>query len=210
MWTRFNELALNIETEPAKVRAATPDGTRHWWQGQLSSKAAHDDNYTYACPDYWYVRKIVKLVRPGPSDVVYDVGCGMGRIVCDVARSHVKKCVGVELFEPLCEIARKNAGRLRGRKSPIEIICNDAAKADLSDGTVYFMFNPFGPDTMRDVIENIHRSLSPNPRAITICYYNALYDAVLADGDWLERYHQFHTAGGLKVSFWKNRHFGRA
>ena len=30
---------------------------------------------------------------------------------------------------------------MRGRKAPIEIVCEDAVHADLSDGTVYCMFN---------------------------------------------------------------------
>jgi H2-forming N5,N10-methylenetetrahydromethanopterin dehydrogenase-like enzyme len=129
----------------------------------------------------------------------------MGRIVCDVARKRVRKCVGVELYEPLCEIAQRNSTRLRGKKSPIEIVCDDAARADLSQGTIYFMFNPFGAETMRDVIANIHESLSENPRAITICYYNAMYEPILAHGGWLEMYYNFTTAGGLRVSFWRNR-----
>ena len=206
MWTKCNEFVLNIQTEPPRDSTAiSSDPTKRWWRGEFSAKAAHDDNYNYACPDYWYVRKIVKVASPSPTDVVYDVGSGMGRILCVFARQRVRKCVGVELFEPLCEIARKNADRLRGRKSPIEIICDDAARVDMSDGTIYLMFNPFGPETMRDVIENVQRSLSTNPRAITIVYYNALYESVLEVGSWLERYYDFHTAGGLRVSFWKNR-----
>lgn len=205
LWTKCNESVLNIETEPQGSPATASSPTRRWWQGEFSEKAVHDDNYGYACPDYWYVRKIVKIASPGPTDVVYDLGSGMGRILCVVARQRVRKCVGVELLEPLCEMARKNAGRLRGKKSPIEIICGDAARADLSDGTVYFMFNPFGPETMRDVIGNIQRSLSRNPRAIIIVYYNALYELALETGGWLERYHHFDTAGGLRVSFWRNR-----
>lgn len=210
MWIKCNEFVLNIETEPPRGPAPSSDSTRHWWEGDFSAKAAHNDNYNYACPDYWYVRKIVRLASPRPADVVYDLGSGMGRIVCDFARKRVRKCVGVELFGPLCEIARKNADRLRGRKSRIEIICDDAAKADLSDGTIYFMFNPFGPATMRDVIGNIQRSLSRNPRPITICYYNAMHEPVLEDGGWLEMYYHFHTAGGLRVSFWRNRHVEEA
>jgi hypothetical protein len=74
------------------------------------------------------------------------------------------KCIGVELLAPFCEIARRNAAGLRGRKAPIQIVCGDAATAELSEGTIYFMFNPFGADTLRDTLENIRGSLSQEPR----------------------------------------------
>jgi hypothetical protein len=45
--------------------------------------------------------------------------------------------------------------KLRGRKAPIEIVCGDASTADLGEGMIYFMFNPFGADTMGDTLENI-------------------------------------------------------
>ena len=206
LWTECNELILNIETQEShRVLGVASNSSRPWWRAEFSEKAVHDDGTSYGSPDYWYVRKIVRIAKPGPADVVYDLGSGKGRILCVLARKRVRKCVGVELFEPLCEMARKNAARLRGRKSPIEVICDDAAKADLSEGTIYFMFNPFGPATMRDVIGNIHTSLLYNPRTITVVYYNALYEPVLEAGGWLERYYHFDTAGGLRVSFWRNR-----
>jgi precorrin-6B methylase 2 len=87
--------------------------------------------------------------------VFYDIGSGMGRIVCAAARKRLRKCTGVEMSEPLCQIARCNAMKLRGRKAPIEIVCGDAPTADLGEGTIYFMFDPFGADTIRDTLENI-------------------------------------------------------
>lgn len=211
LWTNWNEVVLNIATESLRgVPISPPNPARPWWRTEFSEKAAHDDGCRYASPDYWYVRKVANILRPGPQDVFYDLGSGMGRILCVIARRHLRKCVGVELFEPLCEVARRNADRLRGRKSPIEIICEDAAKANLSDGTIYFMFNPFGPDTIRDVIENIRRSLSNNPRTVTIVYYNARHEPALEAGNWLEQFYQFATAGGLRVSFWRNRRLEEA
>ncbi len=82
-----------------------------------------------------------------PQDVFGDLGCGMGRIVCVAARKTVRKSIGVELLEPLCEIAHRNATLLRGRKASIQIVCGDATTVDLSEGTIYFMFNPFGART---------------------------------------------------------------
>jgi predicted RNA methylase len=138
------------------------------------------------------------------NEVFYDLGSGKGRILCVMARRPFKKVVGVELLESLCEVAKRNAIHMRGRKAPIEIYCEDAARADLSDGTVYCMFNPFGITTLREVIEHIKSSLSTNPRGITIVYYNAVHEDILRSCEWLQMSYVFHTATGRRVSFWRN------
>lgn len=136
----------------------------------------------------------------------YDIGCGMGRVLCLVAREPVQKCVGIELLEPLCEIARKNALRLRGRKAPISVVCEDVTTADLSDGTIYFMFNPFGPETLRETFERIHRSIGENPRIVKIIYYHSKHKAAVEGLPWLTKLHDFDSFGGHPVTIWEGRH----
>jgi predicted RNA methylase len=176
------------------------------WRSRASDNARHGDNWRYATIGYQHVREILRVVSPGPEDVFYDIGCGMGRILCVAAQQPVRKCVGVELQEPLCQIARRNAASLRGRKAPIEIVCRDATTADLSDGTIYFMFNPFGPETLRDTLANIRGSLSQNPRDIKVVYYHAKYQSVIDDMEWLVKVHEFEQFGGHPVTIWENRH----
>lgn len=62
-----------------------------------------------------------------------------------------------------------------GRKSPIEVRWEDAATTDISDRTIYYMFNPFGPHTMNQVVTNIEKSLRMNPRKVTIIYVNPVH-----------------------------------
>lgn len=205
VWTKCNEWLLGIRTEPVSSHKQVHSSGTPWWRGDHSKNAKHDDNFHYATIDYWNVRKIVRALKPGPDDVFYDIGSGMGRILCVMARHPLRKCVGVELSEPLCQIARRNAPKLRGRKAPIEIVCADAATADLADGTIYFMFNPFGPETLRDTLENIRNSLSKKPRPIRVVYYNSVHESVLETVGWLEKVRQFDSFGGLRITFWKSR-----
>lgn len=206
LWTSCNELALNIETTPSSAPSTgNSNRDRAWWRAEFSSQAKHDDGTTYASPDYLYLYKIARILNPSPEDVFYDLGSGKGRMLCVMARKRLRKCVGIELFEPLCQMARRNALRLRGRKSPIEILCEDAAKANLSDGTIYFMFNPFGIDTMRDVLDHIEKSLSENPRHVSIVYHNAFHETALTERSWLEKCRSFKSLQGAAVSIWRNR-----
>lgn len=210
-WTQLNELALNIRTEPRQSSRGThPDVARPWWRGEFSPAAKHDDNNGYAVPDYWYIRKIVKILGLTRADTFYDIGAGMGRVLCLAARRPVRKCVGIELSETLCRVARMNAQRLRGRKSSVEVVCGDAATADLSGGTIYFLFNPFGPDTMRDFLSNLSLSLEREPRSVTIIYYNCVHRDLLDSCSWLEPLNEFGTLCGLRVALWRGRYADRS
>lgn len=203
-WTKLNELVLNIETVPESLLADMVADAKSRWRVKPTEKAKYHDGVSCASPDYLYLWKTAKLLRPGPNDTVYDLGCGMGRFLCVISRWPIKRCVGVELFEPLCEIAKINALRVRGRKARIDIVCEDCAKADLSEGTIYYMYNPFGLETMHDVIENIHHSVLREPRRVTIAYHNAMHDEVLRACDWLQLTKSFRTAGGTRVGFWRH------
>ena len=172
---------------------------------EVSKNARYSDNFEYGTIGYSNIEKVLRVMKPGPQDVFCDLGCGMGRILCVAARKPVQKCIGVELLAPLCEIARRNAASLRGRRAPIQIVCGDATTVDLSEGTIYFMFNPFGAETLRDTLDNIRGSLAQKPRAIRIAYYNSQYASVLEALGWPVKVREFETFGGHRVTFWENR-----
>jgi len=202
-WTKWNEYMLGIQTEPEIAADSEPSGG-----GEISKNARYRDNFQYGTIGYSNIRKVLRVVKPGPQDVFCDIGCGMGRILCVAARKPVRKCIGIELIAPLCEIARRNAASLRGRRAPIQIVCGDATTVDLSEGTIYFMFNPFGAETLRDTLENIRGSLSQKPRALRIAYYNSQYASVFEALGWLVKVREFDTFGGHRVTFWENRTSG--
>jgi predicted RNA methylase len=201
IWAKCNDLALRIQTIPLPDSAAASANARL----DRGFQAKHNDSTPYEVPDYTYLRKVGRMLNPGPDDVVYDLGCGMGRFLCVMARYKVRRCVGVELQPQLCDIARRNARLLRGRQAPMEIVCADAASADVSEGTIYYMYNPFGADTLRDVLGNLHRSLSANPRKVSIVYYNAIHERLLSLERWLEKYGEFKTYSRMSVTFWRSR-----
>jgi len=202
IWTKSDEFVLGIRTGPESPIFYEQEP---WRAAVFSKNARHSDNWRYSTISYWYLRKILRVVKPGSEDVFYDIGCGMGRVLCVAAQKPVRKCVGVELLEPLCQVARRNATRLRGRKAPIQIIHGDATTADLSEGTIYFMFNPFGPETLRDTLDNIRCSLAQKPRTVKVVYYNSKHQSVLEGLEWLVKLHEFDRFGGHPVTIWENR-----
>jgi SAM-dependent methyltransferase len=121
-----------------------------------------------------------------PNDVFVDLGCGRGDLVWHVATGRkIKKVIGIELFHKYAVVAKKNRTGRR-QLSPVEIVEGNVADVDLCEGTVYYMFNPFGEKTLRRVLENIKKSYLSKPRGIRILYYNPAFAHVLDRTDWLQ------------------------
>ena len=118
IWTMLNDLFLNIHTiSKSPLPPETWQGSE-LWKGPETGKVKHDDNKGYASFDYYWIRKCRNILNPGSTDIFYDLGSGMGRVVCIFAQKKLQKCVGIEFVEDLCNISRSNAERLTGRKSP--------------------------------------------------------------------------------------------
>ena len=115
-----------------------------WWEHRLGISTrgvvpvAHYDSTHYATMSYSTIWSILDHLSLGPSDVFVDIGSGRGRVLCCAAQYPVERVVGVDLSEPLCEAARENARRLRGRRAPISVQASMADDFAYSAATVLF------------------------------------------------------------------------
>ena len=185
---------LNIDTVSPVVMKSNP-------------KTKFNDSIRYSGYSYLKLYRCLKHLKPSIYDTVFDIGCGMGRILCVFARKPVRKCVGIEISSELARRAKDNAKRLSGRKAPIKILVVDAAEADYSKGTIYCLFNPFGTKTLRATIECIHQSVIEHPRRIKVAYFNAAFENVLDSCDWLRCYRRqkcIFTKRWGTLSLWTN------
>jgi len=86
------------------------------------------------------VRAMLRLAEVGPSDVVYDLGCGDGRILISAVKDFgAKRAVGYELSERIYKRAVENVKR-EGLEDRIEIKNEDLFNADLSEASVITLF----------------------------------------------------------------------
>lgn len=85
------------------------------------------------------VDRMLKLAKVGPNDVVYDLGCGDGRIVIAAAEKFGARGVGVDINPRL--IADANAAaKAAGVASRVEFFLQDAMTVDLTDATVVTLY----------------------------------------------------------------------
>lgn len=86
------------------------------------------------------IRSLVSILNPKEGDVVYDVGCGDGRVAVALAEAfpHIRvKCI--ELRSDLAERARQ-AVRERDLTGRVEVIEADFFKTPLRDADIIYMY----------------------------------------------------------------------
>src|SRR5262245_47169630 len=101
--------------------------------GVLSPKYSHDAVHYEPTP-YGLIKRVIRILRPKPQDVVFDIGCGKGRVLALFARCGVRRVVGVEIDPVLADVASRNALRLRGRNVSVEVVRQNAAETRYDDG----------------------------------------------------------------------------
>jgi len=85
------------------------------------------------------VRAMLDLVRPGPNDLIFDLGCGDGRIVVTAAQKFGARGVCVDIDPDRVAEARENARRA-GVSGMIQVIQGDLFKLDLGRATVITLY----------------------------------------------------------------------
>ena len=74
---------------------------------------------------------------PSSSDVLFDVGCGDGRVLARCwGETECRRMVGVEVDEGRAEEARANTKGLEG----VEIVCGNAMEVNTREATVVFLY----------------------------------------------------------------------
>ena len=85
------------------------------------------------------VERMIEMAELEPGDVVYDLGCGDGRIVVAAARRQRVKAIGVDINPERVAESRENV-RAAGLESSVEIRQADIFALDLRDADVVFLY----------------------------------------------------------------------
>ena len=85
------------------------------------------------------VTRMLTLARVGPRDVVYDLGCGDGRIVIAAARTFGAHGVGVDIDPARIDEARRNA-KQAGVEHLVRFNVQDALETNVSGATVVTLY----------------------------------------------------------------------
>ncbi len=85
------------------------------------------------------VERMLSLANVKPGEVVYDLGCGDGRIVITAATKFMAHAVGIEIRRDIYETTQARVASL-GLSEQVHIIHGDALKTDLTPADVVTLY----------------------------------------------------------------------
>ena len=118
------------------------------------------------------VEQMLKLAEVRKGDVVYDLGCGDGRIVIAAAQQFGARGVGIDIDPARIQESRENA-RAAGVLARVTFRNEDLFEAGIAQATVVTLF--LWPEVNLKLRPKLRRELKPGTRVVS--YY---WDM----GDW--------------------------
>jgi|ERR1700739_886009 len=129
------------------------------------------------------VRHIIDLIKvsaPSKEDVLVDLGSGLGHVPMLTSILTGSRGIGIELETAYIESARECAERLG--LSGVTFLHQDVREADLSLGTVFYLYTPFTGTLLRSVLDRLRSESAA--RAVKVCTLGPC-TSVIANEPWL-------------------------
>lgn len=105
----------------------------------------------------------------------FDIGCGKGQMLLMAAINEMEKIGGIEFNQEIACIARSN---MKVLQIGADIITGDATVfSEIDDYNIFFLYNPFGKESIKKVVSNLLESHRRKLRSIFIVYGNPFYHA---------------------------------
>jgi SAM-dependent methyltransferase len=109
------------------------------------------------------VDRMLELAEVGPTDVVYDLGCGDGRIVVMAAKRYRARGIGFDLDQKRIAESQANA-RKEGVEHLVTFVQQDATTVDVSPATVVTLV--MSPSWNLSMLPKLRQQLRPGTRLV--------------------------------------------
>lgn len=145
------------------------------------------------------VQQMLQLAHVQPDELVYDLGCGDGRLVVAAARKYGARGVGIEL-NPLLWIWCQVLITALGLRSRVTIHLGNLFLLDISDADVVACY--LLPETNKKLEDKLIRELRPGTRVVTNTFI--FYQTRMAEQDGKARLYIF-SPENTQVEFIKRQ-----
>ncbi|MFW6012759.1 MAG: SAM-dependent methyltransferase [Candidatus Bipolaricaulota bacterium] len=119
--------------------------------------------------DHTTVKRILDLADIRPDDIIYDLGCGDGRIVVEAAKQYGIRGVGIEI-DPLRVAISWLRALFAGQQSRVTIKMGNMYRVDLRQADVVVLF--LSASSNRKLAPKLSRELEEGSRIVS--YYHEL------------------------------------
>lgn len=126
------------------------------------------------------VHKMLKLAGVRPGDIVYDLGCGDGRMIIAAARNYGAQAVGIEI-DPLRYLWCRWLITILGLREQVKIVYGNFFTQDLSDANVVTCY--LLQDTNNKLEAKFNQELNPGTRVVSNQFVFPGLQPVRQDGE---------------------------
>ncbi len=145
-------------------------------------KSDDEQNFHYQGASYLVLLDLFKKLPEYLKNKNFvDIGSGKGRALFCAEYSGFNSLIGVELDRELVDIANENIGKylLKRKESHFKFVCENALHFVIPENTgVFYFFNPFSENIMKEVEKNISARQIHNGSEIFIIYVNPQFKNV--------------------------------
>ena len=135
------------------------------------SAFAHDPQVPRRSPDVIYVptpqsvvEAMLKVAKVTKDDVVYDLGCGDGRIVVTAAKLYGARGVGIDIDPQRIQEARENVEKA-GVGDLVKIVEGDLFETPIGEASVVTLY--LLPQLNQKLIPKLNLELKPGTRIVS-------------------------------------------
>lgn len=143
------------------ILGITEAGQRDGWVDDKWTAQFGQQQYTYEGTPYNYVRWFLQVLDPDETDVIYDLGCGYGRVVLYCALVTPSHCKGIEIVAERVREGENAAHRLQLKN--VSFLIGNVLDFTMSDGTIFFLFNPFSEPILHQVLDRLREVSKDHP-----------------------------------------------
>jgi predicted RNA methylase len=131
-------------------------------QSKYSNKLA-----PYVTSPQRVVDRMLEMAGVKPNEVVYDLGCGDGRILFTAVERYRAKAVGVEIDPKLVEFTRDQAQKM-SMGNRVKVVQGDLLDADLSEADVVTLY--LLTQSNEKLRPRLEKMLRPGTRVVSYDY----------------------------------------
>lgn len=104
------------------------------------------------------LRAMLDSVQFEPADVLFDLGCGDGRVLFEAVARGCQRAVGVDLDTELVNIIRQKADN-QGLSARITAISGDMLDIDMSEATILYVYLlPKALEKLQNAVERLFQA----------------------------------------------------
>jgi len=126
------------------------------------------------------VNRMMEIAEVGPDDVIYDLGCGDGRMVLAAAMRYHARAVGIEI-DPLRYLWCQFLITIMAQRKHIRIIFGNFFNKDLGEADVIMCY--LMPDALMKLEKKLKLELRPGTRVVSNRFTFPTLDKVRENGD---------------------------